>query len=216
MKTKSLLKSLLTAFAGLTILASSPSAQAFNGKLEGIKSEKKGSSYVRANAFYNLPFNIKGVTFTEFYTGGKGYFGQTFLEKPLKKGFNFRARAIHVNNPLTKFSPIGLSFSVPKLPKGLSAKLKLDPLWFKSNGERIPNKLDLGYFVSVDLPYGFKASGFGGWNVADKKGVQWGYGEANLEREIAKGVSIGYNPVLLNQGGAVPKVEHRMNVGVRF
>jgi len=199
----------------VTLLSILPTkANDLNGLMEYIHPiENSKGSYVRPNFFYKLPGEIKGFSWMELYQGGDGYFGETNLEKEVTNGFNLKSQIQHNNTPINR-AGFGVSKQVPT-PKGTFLKLTVSPIWFDVQGIQ-KNMKEVAYFSEAKLPFGFTASSFGDWNLADTEGVQWGYGELDLCREVAKGVKLSYNPALLNKGDAIPKVEHRITAKINF
>jgi hypothetical protein len=210
---KKLLKRLFVAGA-VTLASAFPmkEAKALDGNIEYVHSENNACSYPRGNFFYDLPSKVKGYSWVELYKGGNGYFGETNLEKEVSNGFSVATQLQHCNTPLNR-AGFGVSRQIPT-PKGTLLKLSAYPIWFDKDGKQ--ENSELAYFTEAGLPLGMKFSSFGDWNLADKNGVQWGYGEIDLRKDLYKGVSLGYNPALLNNGNAVPKVEHRATVRINF
>ncbi len=187
-----------------------------SGNVEYIQSEKPDNSYARLQGFYTLPKDVKGFTFLEFYKNGNGYFGKTTLDKAVGEGFGARAVAYHANEPLKK-AGLGVTKVVPHLPKNTFAKIGLIPIWAGNKGRAIGDKALAQYFANVNLPAGFNLSSFGDWDLITKdKGIQWEYGEINLDKKLNDVFTIGYNPVLFNKGNAVPRLEHRVVGRVNF
>ena len=186
------------------------------GRVEYIQSEHHENSYARASASYNLPLNVSGFTFSEFYKAGDGYYGITYLEKPVLGSLNARLRLQHDNDPLSQ-AVTGLSFNAPGLPKGVFAQTYYDALWFLPKGNRITDKSFLGYFVSVDLPKGFQVKSFGEWNVADRSGAKWDYGELSLGKRFGL-FTFSYNPSLRpkTKDRLLPLLEHRASAKISF
>ena len=187
-----------------------------NGNVEGIKSFEAGKSYIRPNLFYDLPLGIKGYTFGEFYEDGDNHFIKTNLTKNIYGNFNARAQIINGTN-LTDKIGIGPDVVIPT-PEKIFAKMYFIPAFIDPKAKKIDNRSILGYFVSADLPLGFKSLSFGEINVAGKNGVEWAYGEIGLEKEILKDISLSYNPALRNDGvgKAVPRLEHRATAKYAF
>lgn len=181
-----------------------------SGSVEYIQSmQKDGNSYARLNGFYTLPKGISGFTFTELYKDGKGFYGETALDKEIKNGLGIKLRAFHANEPLTK-AGIGVTQSIPHLPKNAFAQVGFIPVWVGNKGKTVGDNAVTQYFASVDLPHGFRVSSFAEWELLGKDGVQFGYGEINVDKKINSNLTIGYNPVLINKGNAVPRLEHRV------
>ena len=175
--------------------------------------EDPQKSYIEPNTFYNLPGDVNGSTWLELFQNGEGYFGETNLEREVTNGFNVNTQIQHCN-ALANRVGVGVSRQVPT-PEGTYLKISAFPIWFDEEG-RQENTVEMAYFGEVQLPYGFSANSFGDWNLASEDGVQWDYGEVDLGREVAKGIRLSYNPALLNDGGAVPEVEHRVSASVNF
>jgi len=169
-------------------------------------------NYVETNAFYGLPKDVRGYTFMDLCEGG--YFGKTSLDKTIKHGIGPKAQLIHANEPLTQVG-MGASGVIPKLPKGTFGKVGVIPLWVDKEGKRVEDKVTVDYFGSLNLPKGLKLSGFGEWNIGTGKGPKWTYGEIDLGRKIGP-VHVSYNPALIGDGDAVPRLEHRVSAAVDF
>lgn len=184
---------------------------------EAIKSEKENSSYFRGNANYNLPSDVKGYTFGEFYSNGDSYFSKTTLSKAVYDRFGVQAQAV-IGSGLTDRLSIGPNAVLPT-PEGTFAKMYWMPTWITAEkGRKVSNRSMLGYFVSADLPLDFTASSFGELNIAGKNGAEWGYGEISLGRKLADKLTLSYNPALKNRGSgeAMPQLEHRINLIYEF
>ena len=191
-----------------------------NGSLDIVKSSEPKKSYVRPCLSYELPANIKGFTFLEFYQkgneeGGKTYFGRTKLTKEVFKRFGLRADATHGSESPNTYG-LGLNVTIPN--KTIFANLYLTPFWVNGKLNKVENKTLAGYFASTKLPFGLELSSFGELNLNAKGGAQWTYGELNLEKKFGKekNFSVAYNPALKNKGGPIPKLEHRVTARYYF
>jgi|SRR3989344_2063785 len=171
-------------------------------------------SYVEVDAFYGLPGKVNGFTWAYAYRGGEGYFGETNLEREVTNGFNVNSQMQHCNTPINR-AGFGISRQVPLPTDKVFLKASALPIFFDETGIQ-KNSADLGYFISAELPHGFRIESFGDWNLADKNGPQWGYGEISVSREAVKGVRLMYDPSLLNKGNAVPEVQHRAGITLNF
>jgi len=190
-----------------------------SGNLEYIHSEDNAWSYPRANGFYDLPGKGSGYTWMEFYKGGKGYFGETNVNYPGMKGFNPAMQIQHCNTPISRIG-FGLSKQVPT-PKGTYLQLTALPVFVDKEGVQ-ENTSEIGYFLSADLPLGFKATSFGDINLREKGGAKWQYGEATLEKSVGP-FTFAYNPVLEIKPDAKGfqrtfphRVQHRGAIRVNF
>lgn len=170
-------------------------------------------SYPEIYTFYKLPKEINGFSFMYFYNSGQGYFGKTILNKKIAGRIGIKSESIHINEPITQ-EGLGLTASVPYLPENASLSVDFLPFWFDKNG-RIPSRSSVGYFGSVNLPANFQFSSFGKWVFGNGKGPKWGYGEAELTAKLGP-FRVGYNPALIGDGDAIPRVEHRALVGIDF
>ncbi|PJE81837.1 hypothetical protein COU58_00735 [Candidatus Pacearchaeota archaeon CG10_big_fil_rev_8_21_14_0_10_32_42] len=192
-----------------------------NANIEVIKSFKENSSYFRPNIFYNLPAEIKGHTFGEFYQNGDDYLLKTNLDKKVMGDAGLKAQIVSGSKFDTKLG-LGVSANISSPdsvnPNKITAKVYALPLWMDSNGKGIENRAILGDYLSGKLPLGIKASTFGEINLSAKKGPEWGYGEVSLEKEISNKLAISYNPALKNigQGKLKSKLEHRINFKYKF
>ena len=214
---KKILKNLAVgAMAGALSLIPMKNANAqLNGSMEAVKSFKPKQSYVRPQLFYDLPADIKGFTFLEFYQDGNSYFGRTNLTKEVTKGIALRAEAIHGSGFNDNYG-LGLSATIPG--KKVFANFYFTPFLVNKKLKKIENKALLGYFASMKLPLNMKLSSFGEWNLNGKNGVGWNYGELNLEKILNKNLSVSYNPALKNKGAGkpIPKLEHRVTAKYTF
>ena len=184
-----------------------------SGNVEYIQSERSDGSQIKLRGFYGLPQDVRGFTFIELQEGG--YFGKTYLDREVSNGIGPRLMAVHGNEPLSE-TALGINAVVPYTPKNVFATVNVLPLWLGNEGKAVGDKAFVGYFFNVEnLPLGLELSGFGDWDVLAEGGAQWDYGEINLKRGIGP-FFVGYNPVLFNKGNAVPKLEHRVNIGVNF
>lgn len=185
-----------------------------HGNIEYIQSEISENSYPRLNAFYSLPQRIEGYTFMELYQGGKGYFGRTTLDRAITRGVGPRAIVNHIGEPFTE-TGLGVGAVVPHMPRNSFATVGALPLFVDKQGRRLRHQGLVQYFFSTPLPLKLNLSGFGEWNILAENGPEWGYGEFNLGRKIGP-FMVTYNPALLNDGDAMPKVEHRVAVTLNF
>jgi len=185
------------------------------GNVEYIRSQENQNSYARLNAFYSLPKEISGFSLGEFYKNGDGYFGVSFLEKPVWNNISSRLRLEHDNEPLSEAS-MGASFSIPNLPKDIFAKISWDALWMNPKGKFV-DKSVAGYFVETKLPHGFNLSTFAEFHLVKPEGITWKYGEINLGKKFGP-FTLGYNPSLnsIRDGKLSPKFEHRVYGRVGF
>lgn len=214
------LRTILTTGAigfGLASLLPIKNAEAqVSGNVEYIHSETKDNSYPRLNVFYSLPNEIKGYTFAEFYKAGKGYFGRTNFNRygAITSGVGPRITIVHAGAPFTS-AGFGVGAVVPFLPRNVSATVGIEPVWFDNEGKPMKNMNEIQYFANADLPLGFNINSFGNINVADQNGPQWEYGEISLGHNIGP-FRVSYNPALFNQGNVIPRLEHRVAIGLNF
>jgi len=208
MKNK-LLKTLAVAAIGLMPLNNTHAAE-IHGNVKYIESERKELSYIQNNNFYNLPLGIKGYTFFELYKD-KGYYGKTSLERAITDNVNIKGQVIHTNNPVSK-EGIGISAKLPT--KKFNFKASYLPFWVDKSGKHIDREI-AGYSFGTNLPLGAKLEAFGEWDIS--KSAQWCYGEIELSKNFGD-LRLSYNPALRarEKGGAIPKLEHRISVGVNF
>jgi hypothetical protein len=214
---KKILKNLAVgAMAGAISLLPMKNANAqLSGSMEAIKSFKPKQSYVRPQLFYDLPADIKGFTFLEFYQDGNSYFGRTNLTKEITKGIGLRAEAIHGSGFPDNYG-LGLDATISN--EKVFANLYLTPFFVNNKLKKIENKVLSGYFASMKLPFDLQLSSFGEWNLNGKDGVEWTYGELNLEKKLNKNLSVSYNPALKNKGvgKVIPRLEHRITAKYTF
>ncbi len=185
------------------------------GSIEAIKSFKPKQSYVRPCLFYDLPANIKGFSFFEFYHNGNSYYGKTTLTKKVTKGIKLQAQAVHGSGFCNNYN-LGLSANIQN--EKVSANFYCAPLCVSNKLKKIENKVLAGYFASIKLPFDTQLSSFGEWNLNGKNGVGWTYGEINLEKKLNKNLSVSYNPVLKNRGAGkpIPRLTHRITAKYAF
>ena len=184
------------------------------GNLELIAGPTKQSTYVRGNAFYQLPGGIGGYTFLELYQEGNGYFGKTIFDKKISKGLAAKGEIIHANEPATQLR-LGLE-AVVIGTNNTVIKIKALPLCVTKQGTIAENTAIGGYFGYQNLGKGWDISSFADINLAAKQGPEWGYGEISLKKQLWDGVSIAYNPALLSKGKLAPKPQHRVTLGIDF
>jgi len=186
-----------------------------NGSIEAVKSFKPKQSYVRPQLFYDLPADIKGFTFMEFYQDGDSFFGRTRLTKEVAKGIGLRSDIIHGTGFPNNYG-LGLNVDMPK--NKILKNLYLTPFLVDNKLKKVENKVLAGYFASIKLPFDMQLSSFGEWNLNGKNGVQWTYGELNLEKKLSDKLSVSYNPALKNRGAGkpIPRLEHRVTAKYAF
>ena len=189
------------------------------GNVEYVRAKENSDSYARANAFYELPFGVKGFTFMELYNSGKGYFGKTALDKEVVEDGGFRLAPYHSSGKAFSQAGLGAYASVTDIPRTF-AKIHVLPIWFSDDKELFGDKMTAGYFASINLPFGTTFEGFGEWDLVGPNASQWDYGEFSVLKKLSgkglENVSIAYNPALLNDGDAIPKMQHRATVRVDF
>jgi len=201
------LKTLAVAAIGLMPMNN---AQAeVHGNVKYINSEKNEFSYIQNNNFYKLPFGVKGYTFFELYKN-KGYYGKTSLEKEIYKGIALKTQTTHINEPVSQHG-IGASLKIP----GTSLKLSHLPSWVDKQGKKIDKKVAGFYFSLDNLPYGLDFFAFGEWNTS--KSPEWSYGEIEFYKDFGN-YMVSYNPAFKGKTkpSTIPRVEHRIAVGVNF
>jgi hypothetical protein len=186
-----------------------------SGSMEAIKSFKSKQSYVRPCLFYDLPANIKGFTFLEFYQDGDSFFGRTKLTKEVAKGIGLRSDIVHGSGFPNNYG-LGLNVDMPK--NKILKNLYLTPFLVDNKLKKVENKVLAGYFASIKLPFDMQLSSFGEWNLNGKNGVQWTYGELNLEKKLSDKLSVSYNPALKSRGAGkpIPRLEHRVTAKYTF
>lgn len=204
------------AVAAAGVLPMEKAEAQFNGGSVGyVHSGKSENSYGRLLGFYELPAEISGFSFVEFYKNGSGYYGETTLNKGIKSGLTTRVNLIHAGEPVSE-AGFGVGFNIPRMPKGGYASIGFLPVWVGRDGSVI-DKAQAQYSFGFSLPKGFNLGGFGEWNLLKKGGPQWGYGELEATVDLGemlgldklKGIRVGYNPALLPDGDAVPSVRQR-------
>jgi hypothetical protein len=214
---KKILKNLAVgAMAGACSLIPMKNANAqLSGSMEAIKSFKPKQSYIRPCFFYDLPANIKGFTFLEFYQDGNSFFGRTKLTKEVVKGIGLRADIVHGSGFPNNYG-LGLNVDIPG--KNVFTNFYLTPFLVDNKLKKVENKVLSGYFASIKLPFDIQLSSFGEWNLNGKNGVEWTYGELNLEKKLNKNLSVSYNPALKNRGAGkpIPRLEHRVTAKYTF
>jgi len=214
-KIKSIAIGILLALTGIFPIKNA-NAQV-NANLERINSFKQDCSYFRPNLSYNLPLEVKGFTFGEFYEKDKkDYLVKTSLDKEVYEDLGVKSQIVAGSNFDTKLG-LGMSLNLPT-PEKTSAKVYFLPVWKDKTGKNIENRSMLGYSASAQLPLEFKASTFGEINLNGKDGFEYAYGEIKLEKELLKGFFISYNPALKNTGvGKLnPKLEQRITAKYEF
>jgi hypothetical protein len=186
-----------------------------NGSIEAVKSFKPKQSYVRPQLFYDLPADIKGFTFLEFYQDGDSFFGRTKLTKEVAKGIGLRSDIVHGSGFPNNYG-LGLNVDMPK--NKILKNLYLTPFLVDNKLKKVENKVLAGYFASIKLPFDMQLSSFGEWNLNGKNGVQWTYGELNLEKKLSDKLSVSYNPALKSRGAGkpIPRLEHRVTAKYTF
>ena len=199
----------------LSVLPMKNANAQLSGSMEAIKSFKPKQSYVRPCLYYDLPAGIKGFTFVEFYQDGNSYFGRTKLTKEVTKGIGLRSDIIHGTGFPNNYG-LGLNVNMPK--NKILKNLYLTPFLVDNKLKKIENKVLSGYFASIKLPFDMQLSSFGEWNLNGKNGVEWTYGELNLEKKLGEKLSISYNPALKNRGAGkpIPRLEHRATLKYTF
>jgi len=197
---------------GLAALLPGKAEAQVTGDAQYIQSERSDGSQIKLRGFYGLPQDVRGFTFIELQEGG--YFGKTYLDREVSNGIGPRLMAVHGNEPLSE-TALGVNAVVPYTPENVFATVNVLPLWLGNEGEALGDKAFVGYFFNADLPWGLNLSGFGDWDVLAEGGAQWDYGEFNLKKRFGS-LFVGYNPVLYNNNGAVPRLEHRLNFGAEF
>jgi hypothetical protein len=213
--TKTIKSVALAGLLGLSSLLGNAKAGDVSGNIGYVQREETKSSYAEANAFYKLPFDVRGYTFLDLYNQDGGVFGKTTLTREIAdSGISARVQAIHGNELCTDVG-LGLEAKIPT-PKGVTAKVNCTPIWINSDGKE-DDTIKVGYFVALDLPWNMALSSFGEANVASPKGITWKYGEVELAKKIGN-LSIGYNAGLecKEDGIATPKINNGIAIRYKF
>ncbi len=217
---------------GLTALASGQVTGNLNAHISQAGNE---SNYIRANAFYGLHLGIKGYTFVDAYKNNT-IFGKTFLTKNIGKDLALKTETIHAGNEdnpgFNTQTGMGIEYSHSDKDTAKSifdnikyAKVNYLPRFVDKNGETIPATQAIGYAVAVNLPNkigkfklpkNIEVSSFGQIKKSEN-GTNWGYGEAEIIKNF-RNKFIGWNGALVSkqQGGIIPRVQHRFTMGARF
>ena len=145
-----------------------------------------------SNIFYQLPADISGYWFTEFYQDGT-IFGKNMLSKKIDNIASVVDQTVFGTGMPAK-TGLGFSLEGPGPASNMMFKMYLIPLYLNTNGKTEKNYTILGYCFETKLPLDFKLSGFGEWNMG-KTNWAWNYGEANLEKSLGI-ISVSYNPAL--------------------
>jgi hypothetical protein len=200
---------------GAAIAASAlmPSATHAGGSIEAIAATNPAQKdYVRTNVAYELPGDIKGFSFVEWYSDDS-HFGRTNLSKELASteevSIQAKSSTLHKDDKPDAYS-LGVGASTQFGDVKVSGYVL--PLWMEQ-GE-----------ITGEVRYG--ASAGTGFETALGKGYASGfvefsndaflYGEASLGLNLTDKVSVEYNPMLEGNGDMIPGVEHRVQVELRF
>ncbi len=212
------LKEIVTAgtigLAGLGVTAGNAEAQFNSGVVEYVQPRENSEALGRVQGFYGLPGDVSGFSFMEFYKNGNGYFGKTYLDKPVLGRIGPRIEVDHVGEPFS-YVGAGISTTIPGMPEGGFARVGILPLWRDKNGNMVKNKTMIQYSFGASLPWNMRVGGFGEWNISSPDGLQWGYGEFELVKNFGD-MKVGFNPVLWNDEDAIPEFENRLIIGVNF
>lgn len=167
-------------------------------------------SFAKLTSPYSLPGDVKGGTWLELHQGR--YYAESNFKRRIVQGLNLKAQTNHPDDLVGRIG-LGTSTEIP-VSKG-SAEITVFPVFLNGNGKRI-NRSEINYFASVDLPYNVTASSFGEWTL--QKGLEWIYGELELERSVTDNLSMGWNIPLRNpKGGKLPSgFGHRVTVKAKF
>ncbi len=203
----------LAGLVGLSALVGNVSAAPVCGDIGYIQRNGDASSYEEANAFYKLPAGVKGYTFLDLYNQDGTVFGKTTLTKDIaNSSLAGKVQVVHANELLTD-GGFGLEAKLPT-PKGVVAKVNCTPVWMNGDGVE-KDTVKVGYFVAVNLPKAMTLSSFGEVNVANDKGITWGYGEVELAKQIGN-LTVGYNASLNSKGDGKLTPEVRSGIAVRY
>jgi hypothetical protein len=196
------------------IVAALAYANAISGQtsINYIETNESKTSHAKLKSNYTLLGNVNGFTFTNFYKQF-GYFGETEIDKGLVKGIGPKVKLTHANHPFSK-ATFGVSGIVPYMPKNTFTKISLLPVSVDNEGN-LDDVMSANFLTSVNLPFDFNLSAFGGWNFDGNKKPQWNYGELDLSKKVSNFV-IGYNPSLTNNGDFSPELNHRLRIGYAF
>jgi hypothetical protein len=203
----------LAGLVGLSTIFGNATAGPISGNVGYIQREKDASSYEEVNAFYGLPMGVKGYTFLDRYNDHGNVFGKTTLTKQIADyPVSAKVQGVHCNEKLID-AGVGLEVKLPT-PKGITAKVNATPLWMNGDGKE-KDVAKVGYFVAFELPAKMSLSSFGELNVANAKGVTFGYGEVALAKQIGN-LSVEYNASLNGKGDGIAKPEVRSGIAVRY
>ena len=213
-KIKKIKKGIVGISLALALGLSSVKAQP-SGSVELIKSLDRDHSYIRPTLTYDLPKDISGHSFVEFYDDGS-FFGKTTLTKPID-GVPFSAAGQFVyGSDFDTQLGFGGSASTTLGEKGF-VKIHYLPIQTSKEGQIKTDQRKLGYFVSLDLPRDVSISSFGELTFSDD-GPAWGYGELSLEKKVSDRFSVKYQPALKSKGEGkiIPKYEHRLGLELKL
>ena len=209
--------------AGISILyalATPVKSQVNDFNAESIKSFEKNSSYLRLNGDFKLPLDFKANGFVELYPDdfafGKGFYSKLNLDKKILGtdlgDISARTQLVTGTDAADIF---GLGINYSKAFDNAFVSAYWLPFWNDTRLSHQGNNNIIGFYASDDL-LGVKLSGFGYVNLSGTKGVEWGYGEIDVERPLTDNLSIAYNPTLRDIGKLSPKLEHRITLKYDF
>lgn len=208
---------LLTALSiGYTTLAQSNETpkDKFSGNIEIIKSTYPEMSYIRTTDFYELPADLTGNNWIEFYTNGT-YMGRNTVSKQIFEPISLQ----HMTRYCTESKlDNGIGVSIDFTFNSVLLSMYGAPIFINYQGNKVSNSSLLGIFASTQLSDKLKLSGFAEINPSGKEGAEWSFGELNLEYIINENVSLSYNPAFysIGPGSLNPEIDHRITLKYTF
>lgn len=193
----------------------------FSGNIEFIAGSNKSSynTYVRPNTFYNLPGNISGYNWVEFYTDGT-FCGRNTLSKTIIGKLGLENQLLYISKvPVS--TGIGIDYTFTPT-ENILIKPYFTPFLVNSKGKIVKNTSITGIYFSAKITPKITVSGFGEMNfsakIDDKLNPEWSYGEFCANYAVTSHSSIEYVPSLTNKGSGVaaPKVNHRIGYVYTF
>lgn len=212
---KNTLKKIITGVA-LTAATVLP-AQAQNSNIELMQTKDQSTSRVRPNLFYELPGDVKGYTFAEFYEDGGAYLAKSSLNKNLKGSLDAQLQVVN-GSGFTDQAGLGVDYKIPT-GDNTFAKVKALPVYVGFDGKRVQNKAVIGFYVDrkvyVPVLKDIHVVAFSEINLAAKDGPAWSYGEIHAQKSLDDFV-VGLGLDLSHKDGLVPDPHVSVKLGYVF
>ena len=163
--------------------------------IQGINSGKSDTtdpaqSFYRMNTTYNLPLDVRGLSFTEYHDNVDGFFGKTTISRSITDNLEADVQFEYGNGYKQQLAGIAGSIAKEKYFAAVHVLKSLNS-----------NQLMIGYFATFNPIEKLTVESFGDENMplqTTLKKPSWNYGETSILYKISEKLQAGINTGIYN------------------